>query len=316
MYFFNSRGKEIASLTTDYQKIKYNAETVQVKRGQLYSLIQQKALQHGIIIQYGKKLVRATETSDHVQVTFQDGTTTTGDLLFGCDGGFSTVRQSIFPDAPKPVFTKNIGTGGFAKLPQLASQTKGLNMTFGERGFFGYGVSNKGEIWWFNNYHREQEPTREEIQTTLKSEITKYLLDVHKNDDPVFSQIINASHYLGIYPAYDIPTLQTWHTARTCLVGDAAHAISPHVGQGASLAMEDTVCIINCLKQNSNPGIAFKNFQQLRQGRVEKMIKQARKIGKVKSKPNPLAAWFRDGVLNFFIKKQIKEADWIYGYRI
>lgn len=97
-------------------------------------------------------------------------------------------------------------------------------------------------------------------------------------------------------------------------MGDAAHATSPHIGQGASLALEDTVVLLNCLKKFNFPEIAFRYFQQERQQRVEKIVKQPRKIGNSKSKPGPVAVWSRDQLMGFFIKSIIKKTDWIYGY--
>jgi 2-polyprenyl-6-methoxyphenol hydroxylase-like FAD-dependent oxidoreductase len=316
MYFYNSKAKEIAVLSTHYQKSRYGNETMQVKRWHLYELMHDLLRKEGVTIHYGKKAVNIIEDTTGVQVKFYDNTTTKGDLLFGCDGAFSLIRKTVFPKEATAQFTKIIGTGGFAYLPELEKASKGINMTFGERGFFAYAVSNNNEIWWFNNYFREREPTKEEIKTVLKAEIIDHLLDLHKNDDPLFSKIIKASHEIAAYPIYDIPKLEKWHTARVCLIGDAAHATSPHVGQGASLAMEDTVCLIKCLEENANAERAFERFQQLRQPRVEKIIQQARKIGNAKSKPNPIAVWFRDRMLKFFIKSQIKKLDWIYGYAV
>jgi 2-polyprenyl-6-methoxyphenol hydroxylase-like FAD-dependent oxidoreductase len=315
MYFFNSKGKEIASLPTGYQKEKYGSETIQVKRAHLYKLIQDAVKKEGMAIYYGKKVVEVVETKENVEVSFEDGTSATGDILLGCDGAFSAVRKSAFPKAPKPVYTKNISTGGFACMAELQTPTKGINMTFGERGFFAYAVANNGEVWWFNNYHREKEPTKEEIKTSLRDEIKMYLLDLHKNDDPLFASIIEASHQLVVYPVYDIPKLEKWHTDRICLLGDAAHATSPHVGQGASLAMEDTVCLAKALLENTSAKEAFAEFQSKRKERVEKIIKGARKIGDAKSKPNPVAVWFRDRLLKFFLQTEIKKLEWIYGYR-
>ena len=315
MYFYNRKGKLIGELLTDYQKKQYGAETIQIKRWRLYELLHKAANDEGITIHYNKRVVSVSETQKDVIVTLDDNTIVLGDMLFGCDGAFSAVRNTAFPSADKPVYTKDIGTGGFAYLPELNQQTAGLNMTFGERGFFGYGISNKGEVWWFNNYYREKEPTKEEIRTVLDKEIRTYLLDLHKNDDPLFSKIITASHQLSIYPVYDIPKLNQWSTERICLIGDAAHATSPHVGQGASMAMEDTVTVVKCLQENRDTGTAFKKFQAIRQPRVERIIKESRKSGDSKSKPSAIATWFRDIFLKFFIKAQIKKVDWIYGYK-
>jgi 2-polyprenyl-6-methoxyphenol hydroxylase-like FAD-dependent oxidoreductase len=183
-------------------------------------------------------------------------------------------------------------------------------MTFSERGFFAYSVSDQGEVWWFNNYFREQQPKPYEIENTLKTEIQDHLVNVHKNDDPLFSKIIRNSHEIIAYPVYDVNF--HWYR-RVCLIGDAAHGISPHIGQGASLALEDTVVIAELLKLHQDYGTAFRIFQSS-VDQSGKSHKSARKVGNTKTQTNPIAAWFRDRFIDFFIGKQIKQLDWIYGW--
>lgn len=314
MKFFNSKGKQIAELGTAYQKQQYGVETIQIKRANLNKYARIAATDVGIKIEYGKKFVRYDETNDQVTAYFADGTSATGDIMIGCDGMFSEVRKQLFPEDSVIKYTKLISTGGYAKIPELSKPLDSIRMTFGERGFFAYSVSDKGEVWWFNNYFREQQPKPQEIEKTLKTEIQDHLVDVHKNDDPLFSKIIKNSHEIIAYPIYDVPRLSQWYKGSVCLIGDAAHGISPHIGQGASLALEDTVVIAELLKLHKDYKTAFQIFQSERQPRVEKVIKSARKVGDTKTKTNPIAAWFRDRLLGFFIGKQIKQLDWIYGW--
>lgn len=316
MRFYNSRGVQIAELNTGYQKEKYGCETLQIRRSFLNQLITNTASTKGIKIRYGKKCVAVEEKEGYVCAKFEDGDVEYGDMLIGCDGAFSTVRKIIFPENAKPVYTKQISTGGYARLPHVSDPLPNINMTFGERAFFAYSVSNRGEVWWFNNYYREKEPLKHEVQWVLINEIKEQLLQIHKNDDPLFAEIIKASYEVIAYPVYDIPRLKSWYKGRVCLLGDAAHAISPHVGQGASLALEDAVVLYNCLKRFNSPENAFGQYQVQRQERVERIIKQARKVGNAKSKPNPVALWFRDRLMRFFIPAMIKQTDWIYGYKV
>jgi 2-polyprenyl-6-methoxyphenol hydroxylase-like FAD-dependent oxidoreductase len=315
MKFYNAKGKQIAELSTSYQKEKYGAETIQIKRSDLSRYTREAATAKGIAIHYQKVCVKVLDNASGVEAFFEDGTSASGDILVACDGTFSAVRKQLFPDAYKPSYTKLISTGGYARLDTLSKPTDSIHMTFGEKGFFAYAVSNKGDIWWFNNYHREGEPSREEFQGALNEEIKNYLLEVHKNDDPLFSKIIRASDEMIVYPVYDIPNLKKWYKANICLIGDAAHAVSPHVGQGASLALEDTAILAKLLDQESSVEQAFEKFQEARQERVKKIIKTARKIGDNKSKPNPIATWFRDKLIGVFIKGEMKKLDWVYGFR-
>ena len=71
-------------------------------------------------------------------------------------------------------------------------------------------------------------------------------------------------------------------TGRVVLLGDAAHAVSPHTGQGASMAIEDAVVLAACLDATPLPAQAFAAFQALRQDRVEHIVKISRRIGSQK----------------------------------
>ncbi|MGE9310004.1 FAD-dependent oxidoreductase [Niabella sp. CJ426] len=312
--FFNSKGKQIAKLDTAYQKQRYGVETFQLKRANLNKYARIAATNAGIKIWYDKKFVRYHEANEQVTAYFADGTTASADIMIGCDGMFSEVRNQLFKEVSAIQYTKLISTGGYAKIPELSKPLDSIRMTFGKRGFFAYSVSNNGEVWWFNNYFREQQPKPHEIEKTLKTEIQDHLASVHKNDDPLFSKIIKNSHEIIAYPIYDVPKLLHWYKGRVCLIGDAAHGISPHIGQGASLALEDTVVIAELLKSHKDYETAFRIFQSERQARVEKVIKSARKVGNTKTKTNPIAAWFRDRFIGFFIGKQIQQLDWIYGW--
>lgn len=230
MKFFNARGKQIAELGTAYQKQKYGVETLQLKRANLNTYARAAAAEAGIKIEYNKKFVRYNESEDQVTAYFADGTSVTGDMIIGCDGMFSEVRNQLFPEKSVIRYTKLISTGGYAKIAELSEPLDSIRMTFGERGFFAYSVSDKGEVWWFNNYFRDQEPKPQETEKILKDEIKDHLADIHRNDDPLFSRIIRNSYEIIAYPVYDLPRLSKWYKGKVCLIGDAAHGISPHIG--------------------------------------------------------------------------------------
>ncbi len=316
MRFFNAKSKEIAVLDDAYQLEKYGAQTIQIKRADLNDCLQKKALQSGIPLLFSKKLIAVKEENRRVTATFEDGSQAEADFLIGCDGTFSTVRKLLFPEASQAQYTKMISTGGYAQVPGLEPEFGAIRMTFGERAFFAYAVSNLGEIWWFNNYFREKEPEHGDLQSSLKEEIRAHLLQLHANDHPVFSEILRASTDIFAYPIYDLPDLASWSKGAVCLIGDAAHATSPHIGQGASLALEDTAVLAKLLRETDDLPAAFLKFQQVRQPRVQKIVRSARKIGENKSKPNRIGNWFRDKLIGIFIQGEMKKVDWVYGYRV
>lgn len=315
--FYNARGLQIAELNTAYQENTYGIASIQVKRSAINSLLQEKLNSLGCPIQYDCRLNTLSYSGSKINAETSKGKLIGYDLIIGADGIHSLCRRLVFPEAPKPNYTKMLSTGSIVKIPDWGAASDGVEMTFGRQAFFGCSTTNTGETWWFNNYDWETEPTRMVLdELTTQENIKKELLELHKKDHSKINKIIAASSNLFAYPIYDMPLLEKWHTDKVCLIGDAAHAISPHTGQGASLALEDSAVLARCLLKYSDPERAFSCFQQLRSDRVAKIIAQARKVGKAKSKPNPVAGFFRDILLKYFIGMEKKKMHWIYEYNI
>lgn len=316
--FFNARNKPIGVIDNHEQLSRYGSQAVQLKRGLLHGALRRAAREAGIAIEFGKRLVSVVEDGEGGTVTaqFADGSAAEGDLLIGCDGIHSVVRKTLFPDAPEPEYTGLLSTAGFTRLSNFPVSADAIHMTFGHRGFFAYAVSNNGEIWWFNNISQATEPLRNELNGSELADLKSRLLALHANDPEPITSIIQAARSIDIYPIYDIPHLPLWHRGRVCLIGDAAHATAPHIGQGASLALEDTLVLAQCIRDFGDLSAAFAHFQSLRQERVQAIIRQARKVGDSKTVPNRFQQFFRDLLLPLFVKLEAKRMDWIYGYRV
>jgi len=312
--FYNAKNKWIGTIDTAYQQKKFGAATVQVKRAALNKALRVAALQKGILLHTGKKLAAINQTNQKVTASFTDGSVAEADLLFGCDGIHSATRKIIFPDAAPMKYTDLLSGGGYSRFDNNLP-ADAIHMTFGKKAFFAWAVSNRNELWWFNNIASEKEPGRSEISSAEMEALKNKLLQLHAGDPYPVEQCIRSAHHIELYPVYEIPFLQQWYTGRVCLLGDAAHATSPHIGQGASLALEDVVVLSNCLRDNAGVTNAFQQFQQKRKERVELIVKQARKIGDVKAVPNRVQRFFRDLLLRVFVKKEIKKMDWVYAYK-
>ena len=316
--FFNARNKPIGIIDNAEQLSRYGSQTVQLKRSLLNGALRRAAGDAGVAIEFGKRLVSVNQNKANGIVTalFADSSTAEADLLIGCDGIHSVVRKTIFPNAPKPEYTGLLSTAGFTRLNSFPLAADAIHMTFGERAFFAYAVSNNGEIWWFNNISQTTEPLRHELNGSELSDLKNRLVALHRNDPEPITSIIQAAHSIDIYPIYDIPFLPQWHQGHICLIGDAAHATAPHIGQGASLALEDTLVLAQCIRDFADLPTAFAHFQALRQARVQAIIRQARKVGDSKTVPNRFQQFFRDLLLPMFVKLEARKMDWVYSYRV
>jgi 2-polyprenyl-6-methoxyphenol hydroxylase-like FAD-dependent oxidoreductase len=101
---------------------------------------------------------------------------------------------------------------------------------------------------------------------------------------------------------YEVPSLPTWSQDRVVLIGDAAHAMSPAAGQGASLALEDAQLLSHLLRDPSQPlEQTFKHFEQRRKPRTTSIAATARSNDdRALQQLGPVAYWLRDHMFPLF----------------
>lgn len=102
-----------------------------------------------------------------------------------------------------------------------------------------------------------------------------------------------------------------------CLIGDAAHAPLPYIGQGASISMEDAVVLAKCLRDIPNIEQSFAKFEFLRKERAEKIVKESQKSAKIYLNTGFMGKLFR--VFSFFILQESnfkRGQNWIFLYKI
>lgn len=309
LIFHNETGRTLAEVPVG---------GVTVMRGAVSRALREAAEEAGVRFEFGKTLSSVTEHDGEVAAHFADGTTAAASSLVGADGIHSRTRYSYFADAPKPTYTGIINLGGVVQtsLPQTG---RAMHMVFGQRGFFGYAVRPDGETYWFSNFAQKAEPTRDALVTTTNDLYRQQLLKVHESDPREVTTILNAilqtpSCPIGAWPVYDIPLLPSWHRGAVCLMGDAAHAVGPHVGQGASLALEDAFVLAKCLRDIVETPRALSTFERLRRDRVEPVLKQSRQTGRQKAPTGWLGRKIRDAILPIFLKSSARAANKLYGY--
>jgi 2-polyprenyl-6-methoxyphenol hydroxylase-like FAD-dependent oxidoreductase len=242
-------------------------------RAALYRLLQAAAVQRGIHVEHGKRVVSARKlTGGGVKVSFMDGSSATGDLLVGADGLHSVTRGLIDPGAPSPRYTgQNIIYGYAAEVPGK-TEPDAYHMVFGSSAFFGYTSPPDGRTWWFARLPGP-ELTAAQRTTATAADWRQRALQAFRQDDAPAAAIIEATgdDVVGSN-SYDIPTTPTWHNDAMVVVGDAAHAASPAAAQGASMALEDAVALADSLGSLPDVAKAFTAFESIRREPVEATV--------------------------------------------
>lgn len=309
--FHNARGRRIATLGGEDDLDRYGARGVVLRRARLHAELAERAQAAGASFRFGAQLVELHTRPDGVEAVFADGQVLSADAVIGADGIWSTVRRLTWPDAPRPAYTGIVDCGGWTEvdLPDTARQ----QMHFGHRAFFGYTVSN-GLAYWFTNVPRHDEPARGELDDLDQNDWMASIRRLHDRDPAPVRRILAAvRHPIGAWPLYDMPSLDPWHNERVCLIGDAAHAVSPSTGQGASLAIEDAAVLARWMQHQ--PAAAFAGFTEERKARAEKIMRFGRQVGarKVSSTAGNL---FRDLTLPLFLRMGGRATAEQYGYRV
>ncbi|MCA2180696.1 FAD-dependent monooxygenase [Nonomuraea glycinis] len=296
------------------------AKSRTVKRADLYRALRDEAVRRGVRIEYGKRLVEAETTGGRVLARFADGGTATGDLLIGADGLRSRTREIIDPHAPGARYAGLLNTGGYARGVSTGSEPGTMHAIFGKRCFFVYTVDPYGEVWWMAQPARADEPAPGELAAITPEEWRARLIDLFRHDrGPAVDLITATGEIFTGWNTYDLPTVPRWHRDRMIVIGDAAHATSSSIGQGAAMAIEDTVVLAKCLRDGPDVDSAFTTYERARRGRVERVVEQGKRTGEWKAL-GPLTRGVRDLVMGLAMKRMARTGDdpsgWIYDHHL
>ncbi len=319
IFFYNHSGKNIFKMDFGgWMREKFGSGMVIIRRENLIHEMTQKAISIGMPVEFGKRLVDVKETDEKVTAHFEDGTCAEGDLLIGCDGLRSKTREAILPGAPLPEYSGTVVIGSeLGKKSDHSLEPNAFHMTLAKNTLCGASVEADNNMVWWSYVPYPEESIKTELKNISDEQWTKKLLEFHKEDDQIKRFIKMSRDYVKI-PIYSIPHLDKWHKGRVCLIGDAAHATSPHIGQGAAASMEDAVALAKCLRDVSDHEQSFTKFESLRKDRVERIVMEAQKSGNI---------FLRSGILGkiaakIFLKVGLRESNfkkgqnWIFSYKV
>ncbi len=316
--FHSQKGALLGSLNRNMRQ-RFGQPAVNMCRATLNEVLVNKAWCENVELHFEKRLVAIEDRADQPVVAhFADGSTAAGDFVIGADGVHSAVRGHVIPDGPKPFDTGLIGFGGFVPRSVIEATPVGQRVvtTFGQSGFFGYGFCSAdpddGVMWWSTQPSRGIDAAT--FRAMSQEQLRQHLRDFHAGWHDPIPQIVDAAENIVVTDTLDVATLPTWSRKRTLLIGDAAHATSPHAGQGASLALEDAMRLGALMQDWQELSLTFQNFEAERRPRAEKIVALARRNGNSKREFSATGAWIRDQMLKLLLPISAKGMDWMYTY--
>ena len=244
--FKTAQGETIAELPGD-PDVAGLAGDLGLTRPALHKVLTDKVRELGIPVRLGVTFTALEDHGTHVDVSFSDHTTGRYDLVVGADGNYSAVRKVLWPQAV-PQFT---GQGVWRyNVPRPAdlewSDIYIGNDTSAYRGKAGYCPLSETEMYIFAVFEEPGNPRF--APDTLADELRKRLAGyggllgqaAKLVTDPAL--VVDRPLEACIMPA-------PWYRGRVVLIGDAAHSATPHLGQGAAMAVEDAVVLAEELSE-------------------------------------------------------------------
>lgn len=219
---------------------KYGFHVLQVHRADLHDLLRQAVKANDENALHANHEFVSLEQDEHgVSAAFANGASARGDVLIGADGYASAVRSCLFPSAP-PKFTGQVSFR--ALIPRELVPTSIL-----ERGLAYYPSPKRtlmhypmrgGKI--FNLLGNAQSANWEEEGWSIPATAEEFA-QAYVDHAPEVLALIRAVPAGGLFKwgLRDREPLQTWTAGRVTVLGDAAHPMTPFLGQGACIAVED-----------------------------------------------------------------------------
>ncbi|MGO4191166.1 FAD-dependent monooxygenase [Arthrobacter sp. YAF17] len=213
------------------------------------------------MVQLGHRLETIEDKGGHSVLTFANGETVEADLVVGADGIKSVVREQLFSDKG-PVFS---GEHAY-RVVISADDAHGMVVDDNLRMYMGRGT----KVYLLPLRHRNQmsfDITALNPDGTWAPAITKE--ELLKTVEGFDERIVGIARGLdmdtvNIRAVYDIDPVDTWHTDSVVLMGDAAHSMLHHQGQGANSAIEDAGALADALAQAGSVKEALARFQATR----------------------------------------------------
>jgi 2-polyprenyl-6-methoxyphenol hydroxylase-like FAD-dependent oxidoreductase len=213
-----------------------------------------------------------------VSICFSDGSSGRYDLVVGADGISSGVRELAFGANPP------VGAGHIAwrsVVPMRPAKLSGLRFFFGDQCFFGLCPVGGGRTYGFG--HVAEPHFHDDVRGRLArlrcrfdgfAEPVQEFLTALERDEQVHCSTV------------EWVDQEEWHRGRVVLIGDAAHASTPMMGQGGGMAVEDAYVLTECLRSAETVEVALDRYVSRRKARVRWVQQESLSVSHIIALPS------------------------------
>ena len=282
----DQQGKSISEADSEALSERYGLHNFAIHRADLHQVLMIEL--KDIPLKTGKKATHFEQYTDSVTVYFEDGSQHSTQYIIVADGIHSAIRQQLVPEST-PRYAGYTCWRAVVDNPGLTLNA--ATETWGAAGRVGIVPLANNKIYWFLCINAPQgDLTMKAYKTVdLAARFKDYhapipqLLQATRDEQLIWSDII------------DLKPIQKYAFGRVLLLGDAAHATTPNMGQGACQAIEDAAVLMNeCEKMPLDLTQVFQNFERRRLQRTHTIVNRSWSIGKVAQWTNPFLIGLRN----------------------
>jgi 2-polyprenyl-6-methoxyphenol hydroxylase-like FAD-dependent oxidoreductase len=292
----------VADLT--YFEQKYNVTTIAIHRGDLQRILAETiGYEH---ITFGKRLATIQKIGEIYPLNFEDGTTEIAKIVIGADGIHSKVRNQLFGETK----LRNAQQPCWRGVCDMVLPEKYLHKgheAWGRGKRFGFFQINPQKVYWFALINPPKE-------MPSKMNLLELFKDFHPDILKIISQTLD--NQIIMNDIIDLKPIHCWQKDKVCLMGDAAHATTPNLGQGACQAIEDAYTLGKCLENESDITTAFQQYEQKRLKKAHLVVNMSWQMGILAHLENRIGVWVRNKMLqyapkssNFKLMEQLAQLD-------
>jgi 2-polyprenyl-6-methoxyphenol hydroxylase-like FAD-dependent oxidoreductase len=269
-----------------------DSPSISLTRSAFQQLLLAELSPEAVLLDHEVRGVTCAAADGSMAVTSTHGVTATADLLVGADGGNSAVR-TVVADARLPRVLGYVGWRGLVNCVPDGWESGRITESWGNGGRFGIAAVAAGRTYWYATENAA-------AGWTVSVEKRKaHLLNRFQNwHDPVCDLIAATNDDdILLSPISEHWPVRSWHRESATLLGDAAHLMTPNLGQGAAMALEDGWVLAECIREHGCGGTALLRYEKLRKHRTSRVVWLSRQIGRLIQFQHPALTMTRDVAL-------------------
>ena len=289
----NAKGSVLAS--TNAEKLTEKYKTVNnfaIHRVDLHRILLEQFPSENIHLDKG--CIDLNDTPSGSRLIFSDGSVVFADYVIACDGINSVVRKKFLPESLPRYAGYTCWRAVIDDVPPHINMEETVEY-WGRGSRFGIVPLTNNRLYWFAclNAPKNDSLLKNYTIIDLLFHFGKFASPVHdvlkatQKSQLIWNDII------------DLAPIDRFAFDNVVLAGDAAHATTPNLGQGACMAIEDAATLANCIEQHTSVEHAFKEFETKRIQRTRKIVNTSRIIGEIAQWENSFMVMVRDLAVRF-----------------